>query len=65
MRAQEIRELSDEELKQELENSHKESLNIRFRVATKQMSNTAQVRSIKKNIARLKTVIRERELGAR
>ncbi len=65
MRAHEIRELSDEELKKELENTHKESLNLRFRIATKQMSNTAQIRSVKKNIARLNTVIRERQLGAK
>ncbi len=62
MRAYDIRELSDEDLAKELDNSHRELLNLRFRIATKQLTNTAEVRIVRKKIARLNTVIRERQL---
>lgn len=65
MRAHEIRELSDQELKLELEKSYKERLNLRFRMATKQITNTAQIRVVRENIARLNTIISERRLEAR
>ena len=65
MRAREIRELGDQDLRKELENSHKELLNLRFRLATKQVANTSQPRTVKKNIARLHTIMRERQMGAR
>ncbi|MCE2465348.1 MAG: 50S ribosomal protein L29 [Dehalococcoidia bacterium] len=63
MRAHEIREMDYEELKRSLEESYRELMNIRFRLATKQMANTSQVRYVKRNIARLQTIIRQRELG--
>ncbi len=63
MRAHEIREMDNEELKRTLEESYRELMNIRFRLATKQMANTSQVRYVKRNIARLNTIIRQRELG--
>jgi large subunit ribosomal protein L29 len=62
VRAYDIRELSDEDLAKELDNSHRELLNLRFRIATKQLTNTAEVRIVRKKIARLNTVIRERQL---
>jgi large subunit ribosomal protein L29 len=65
MRAHEIRELSDQELGRELTNSHREMLNLRFRLATRQLTNTSQIRVARKNIARLNTIIRERQLGER
>ena len=65
MRVHEVRELSDEDLAQELEGSYKELLNVRFRLATKQMSNTSQLRIVRRNIARLNTVTHERQLGRR
>jgi large subunit ribosomal protein L29 len=65
MRAHEIRQLDDQELQKELEDSRKELLNLRFRVATKQLANTAQIRTARKNIARLITVVRERQAGVR
>jgi large subunit ribosomal protein L29 len=65
MRAHEIRQLDDQELQKELEDSRKELLNLRFRVATKQLGNTAQIRTARKNIARLITVVRERQAGVR
>ena len=63
MRAHEIREMDNEELKRSLEESYRELMNIRFRLATKQMANTSQVKFVKRNIARLNTIIRQRELG--
>jgi large subunit ribosomal protein L29 len=65
VRVHEVRELSDEDLAQELEGSYKELLNVRFRLATKQMSNTSQLRIVRRNIARLNTVTHERQLGRR
>ena len=62
MRIHEIRELPDQDLQQELENSLKELMNLRFRHATKQLNDPSQVGVAKKNIARLKTVLREREI---
>lgn len=63
MRSQEIRQLGDQEISEQLEDTYKELLNIRFRLATKQMTNTAQIRAVKKNIARLSTIIHERQRG--
>jgi len=65
MKAEEIRVLSAEELGKQLEAAHKELFDLRFRLATKQLVNHRQVRKVKKDIARLKTIIRERELGIR
>jgi large subunit ribosomal protein L29 len=61
----EFRNLSTEELKQRLEDTHQELFNLRFRLATKQLVNHREVRRVKKSIARLKTLITERELGIR
>ena len=63
MRAHEMRELSDQELAKQLEDSYKGLLNLRFRFATKQLTNTAEIGSVRKNIARLNTIMRERQLG--
>jgi large subunit ribosomal protein L29 len=65
MRAHEIRQLNDTELQKEIEDSYKELLNLRFRVATKQLANTAQIRIARKNIARLNTVAQERQAGVK
>ena len=62
MRAHETRQLSNQELAEELENSYREILNLRFRLATKQMNNTSQIGVAKKNIARLQTIMRERQM---
>ena len=63
MKVEEIRALNSEELVRQLEAAHKELFDLRFRLATKQLVNHREVRRVKKHIARLKTVIRERELG--
>ncbi len=63
MKVKEIRALNSEELVKQLEEAHQEMLNLRFRLATKQLVNHREIPRVKKSIARLKTIIRERELG--
>ncbi len=65
MKVEEIRALKPDALAKQLEATHEELFNLRFRLATKQLVNHREVRRVKKEIARLKTVIRERELGIR
>ncbi len=61
MKVEEIRTRSSEELAKQLEEAHQELFNLRFRLATKQLVNHREIPRIKKIIARLKTIIRERE----
>ncbi len=65
MKVKEIRALGTGELTKQLEEVHKELFDLRFRLATKQLVNHRQIRKVKKDIARLKTIIRERELVIR
>jgi large subunit ribosomal protein L29 len=65
LRVSEIRSLSVDELKKQLEESHRELFDLRFKLAVKQLVNHRQLRSAKKRIARLETLLRERELGIR
>jgi len=65
LKVEEIRALSSEELVKQLEAAHRELFDLRFRLATKQLVNHRQVRMTKKTIARLETVMRERELSIR
>jgi len=65
MKVEEIRVLGAGELAKQLEEAHKELFDFRFRLTTKQLVNHRQVRKVKRDIARLKTIIRERELGIR
>ena len=64
MTAKEIREKSNTELLQEIETLKEELFNLRFQQATGQLENTARMKTVKKTIARIKTVMRERELDA-
>ena len=63
MKIEEIRALSVEELAKQLEAVHQELFGLRFRLATKQLVNHREIPRVEKKIARLKTVMRERELG--
>ncbi|MBA7677865.1 50S ribosomal protein L29 [subsurface metagenome] len=65
MKVEEIRALGTEELVKQLEEAHQELFNLRFRLATKQLVNHRELPRVKKKIARLETIIRERELGIR
>ena len=64
MKTSEMRALSDEGLLAKLEEAHEELFNLRFRLATRQLGNHREIPRVKKRIARIKTILRERELGA-
>ncbi|MFH0847304.1 MAG: 50S ribosomal protein L29 [Chloroflexota bacterium] len=61
----EMRALSLEAMRKELAKSHEELLNLRFRLATRQLVNHREIPNAKKRIARLNTLIKEKELGIR
>ena len=63
MKFEELRNISAEELAKQLEEAHQELFGLRFRLATKQLVNHRQIPMVKKKIARLKTIMREREIG--
>ena len=63
MKIEEIRALSDEELAKQLEAARREMFDLRFRLATKQLVNHREVPRAGKKIARMMTIMRERELG--
>lgn len=65
MKVAEIRALKDEELARQLEEAAKKLLDLRFRLETKQLTNHREIRRIKKDVARIQTIIREKELALR
>ena len=64
MKAAEIRELSAEDLQVKLKEAKAELFNLRFQMATSQLDNTARVKQVKKDLARIMTEMRARELSA-
>lgn len=62
MKAKEIRELTTAEIEQKEQTMKEELFNLRFQLATGQLENTARISKVKKTIARLKTVVRQREI---
>ena len=64
MKAKEIKEMTNDELVKKLESLKEELFNLRFRHATGQLENPNVLSIVKKDIARVKTVIREREKKA-
>ena len=63
MKAKEIRELSDEELQDKLKELKEELFNLRFQLATGQLENTIRIKEVRRGIARVKTILRERALS--
>ena len=59
----ELRELNDDELIEKLRESKEELFNLRFQMATGQLNNNRRLRLVRQEIARIYTVLRERELG--
>jgi large subunit ribosomal protein L29 len=59
----ELRELTEEELQERVRESKEELFNLRFQMATGQLSNNRRLRVVRQEIARVYTVLRERELG--
>jgi large subunit ribosomal protein L29 len=63
LQASEIRALNNEELLTKLREAHEELFNLRFRLTTRQLGNHREIPAVKKRIARIETILRERELG--
>ena len=63
MEIDDLRALVDEDLTTELEEAQRELMNLRFRVATMQLANVTQVKRARKRIARINTIMTERELA--
>jgi large subunit ribosomal protein L29 len=62
-KANELRELHDDELQTRLRESKEELFNLRFQTATGQLDNNRRLRTVRHDIARIYTILRERELG--
>jgi len=62
--AQELRELNDAELIQRLAEAKEEHFNLRFQAATGQLDNTARLGEVRRDVARLNTLLRAREIAA-
>ncbi|MBI4317130.1 MAG: 50S ribosomal protein L29 [Chloroflexi bacterium] len=63
MKAREIHDLSTGELRAKIDSAHQELFNLRFQLAQRQLTNHARLTQVRRDIARLKTLIRERELS--
>ena len=63
MKAEDIRELTDEEIQERLEELREERFRLRFRSATMELENPKLLTEIRRDIARMKTILRERELA--
>lgn len=64
MKAKELREMTSEELQSQLKKLKQELFNLRFSNATGQLTNPMQINMCRKDIARVKTILTERELKA-
>ncbi len=65
MKASELRQYTDEELKRLLEDKKRQLMELRFQLSMNQLNNTSLLKQTKRDIARIKTILRERELGIR
>ncbi len=63
MRSSEIRNLSRVEIVRRLDEAHQELFNLRFQFATGQLKNTTRLAEVRHDIARLRTIMREKELA--
>ncbi len=64
MRALDLRKSTYAELTEKLDEAKEELFNLRFQYATNQLDNTARLRSVRRDVARIRTVMREQELDA-
>ncbi|WP_127143350.1 50S ribosomal protein L29 [Pelagibacterium montanilacus] len=65
MKPSDVRTKTVDELNDELVGLKKEQFNLRFQRATQQLDNTAQVRTVRRNIARVQTILREKSAEAK
>jgi large subunit ribosomal protein L29 len=63
VKAKKMRELTDDELNKKVSDYKEELFNLRFQLATGQLDNPMRIRDVRKNIARCKTVLRQREIS--
>ena len=64
MDASELREKTPDQLRDELTNLKKEAFNLRFQQATNQLENTARMRAVRRDVARVKTILNEKAASA-
>jgi large subunit ribosomal protein L29 len=64
MKAHDLREMTPQELQHSLDELFQEQFNLRFQAATKQLQNLSRMRQVRRDIARINTVLRELELRA-
>lgn len=64
MKVKDMRDMTTAELQNRLQEAHQELFNLRFQLATKQLANYQRLGQVKLTIARMKTILRERELIA-
>ena len=64
MKPNKVREMSNVELENELSNLKSQLFKLRFQSATNQLDNPLQIKSVRKDIARIKTILREKELSS-
>ena len=65
MKSKEIRELNVEQLKQQLISKEEELFNLKIQLSTKQLENPMKIRDARRHVARLKTILREKEKGSK
>lgn len=63
MNAIEVRELTDDEIRDRISETREELFRLRFRSATQQLENPMLIRSLRRDLARMNTILRERELS--
>lgn len=63
MKVKDIRDMNEAELTQKLDDLKSELFNLRFRLVTGQLENPMRIKEVRKTIARVKTILRERELN--
>jgi large subunit ribosomal protein L29 len=65
MKSKEIRELNIDQLKQQLISKEEELFNLKIQLSTKQLENPMKIRDARRHVARLKTILREKEKGSK
>jgi large subunit ribosomal protein L29 len=64
-KAADVRELSDDEIREQLTQKQEELFRLRFRSATQQLENPALIRNLRRDVARMRTILRERETASK
>jgi large subunit ribosomal protein L29 len=64
MKTVDLRKLSYAELQEQLDESKEELFNLRFQIVTNQLDNTARITEVRRQVARIKTMMREQEIAA-